>query len=503
LFFITPYGFVSMSPPAINPMKTARGLLRPVLPSFFALLIHAHGALADDQLVSSLTDSGPGSLRSALALAASRPGAETLTFAPALSGQTITLNSQLSINDLDGITVDASTLPGGLTLTDTGDVNHRLISVEGGIATLRALTMANGGGNSFATNTGTGGALLNNGTLFLDQCTFLGNTASSGGAVFNSTTSDFTTTRIILNRCTLSGNTATSQGGAITNHNGRSTLRHCTISGNNAPADSGSGVTSLGNTLTETVVQYCIVAANADSNVHFVQGGANSFTSQGYNLIGTGNATGDFNQPGDQINPSNLNLSPLNNYGGPSQTIALQPLSAARNAALGSTATSDQRGFPIIGAPDIGAYEAGTTKSFNAWISEALPASTPSPQYAGNFDFDGDGQSNALEYATLGNPLVPGSGQNLTLARNAAGTQATLVMPYRYSAPDLTYTIERSTSLAAWTPIANMESGTNLFYPTTGISLTANNNVSVTFTDTFIPGQPRVFYRLNATVKTP
>jgi hypothetical protein len=484
-------------------MKITRGLLRPVLPSFFVLLANAHGALADEQIVSSLADSGTGSLRNALALAASRPGAETITFAPSLSGQTITLNSQISINDPDGITVDASTLPGGLTLTDTGNVNHRLIFVGGGIATLRALTMANGGGNSFAANAGTGGAVLNNGTLLLDQCALLGNTASSGGAVFSSTTSDFTTTRILLNRCTLSGNTATIRGGAITNNNGQTTLRHCTISGNNAPADSGSGVASLGNTLTETVVQYCIIAENTNGNVQFVQGTANSFTSLGWNLIGTGNAIGDFNQTGDQINPSNLNLSPLNNNGGPSQTIALRPLSAARNAAIGSTATSDQRGFPIIGAPDIGAYEAGTTKSFNAWISETLPATTPSPQYAGNFDFDGDGQSNALEYATLGNPMVPGSGQNLTLSRNAAGTQATLVMPYRYGAPDLTYTIERSTNLGSWTPVANVDSGTNLFYPTTGVMLSVSTERSISFTDTFIPGQPRVFYRLNATVKAP
>jgi len=484
-------------------MKITRGLLCPVFQTLFVLLINANGALTEPPIVTNPADSGPGSLRDNLALAASSPGADTVTFATSLSGQTISLSSQISINDIDGVTVDASALPGGVTLTDTGDVNRRLIFIEGGIATLRGLTLANGGGSSFAANSGNGGALLNNGTLLLDQCTFSGNTASSGGAIFSATNSNFATTRTILTRCTLGGNTATLRGGAITNNSGRTTLEHCTISGNSAPAGFGSGIASFGNILAETLVKFSLIAANTNSNVDFVQGGANSFTSQGYNLIGPGNATGLFNQPGDQINPSNLNLSPLGNYGGPSQTIALKPFSVARNSAISSTATSDQRGFPIFGAPDIGAYEAGTTANFNAWISEILPTTATAPQYAASFDFDGDGQSNALEYATLGNPAVPNGGQNLTLSRNAAGTQATLVMPYRYSSPGLGYIIERSTTLGGWTPITNVDSGTNLIFPTTGVMLSTNTDVSITLTDNFIADKPRVFYRLNATVKAP
>lgn len=35
--------------------------------------------------------------------------------------------------------------------------------------------------------------------------------------------------------------------------------------------------------------------------------------------------------------------------------MALLPLSPARNSAVGSRITSDQRGFPFVGVPDIGA----------------------------------------------------------------------------------------------------------------------------------------------------
>jgi hypothetical protein len=481
-------------------MKISPGPLWPVFSSFLLFGSHTSAQPADPRVVTNSADSGPGSLRESLALAAATPGAETITFAANLSGQSLVLLSQLTIHDIDGVTVDASALPAGLLVTDAGDVNHRLLSVSGGVATLRCLTLANGGGNSFAANSGTGGAVLTNGSLTLDRCTFSGNTAASGAALFSATSPDLSTTQTQINRCTFSGNTATLRGGAITNDAGRTTLLHCTISGNSAPIGSGSGISSTGNLTTETVVRYSLIAQNTNSSVDIASGAVNSFTSQGYNLIGPGNATGDFNQAGDQINPSTLNLGPLANYGGPSPTIALKPLSMARNAALGSTITSDQRGFPIIGAPDIGAYEAGSTGNFNAWISETLPPSATAPQYAASFDFDGDGQSNALEYATLGNPTVPSGGQNLALTRNAGGTQATLVVPYRFNAQGLSYVIERSTTLGAWLRIATIDSGSNLFFPTAGVNLSANTSVSLSFTDTFIEGKPRVFYRLNARV---
>jgi len=79
-------------------------------------------------------------------------------------------------------------------------------------------------------------------------------------------------------------------------------------------------------------------------------------TSQGYNL--SDDATGPTTGTGDKRNVRNLNLSPLADNGGPTQTIALLAGSAAIDAG-NTTLTTDQRGFkrPSGKAPDIGAFE--------------------------------------------------------------------------------------------------------------------------------------------------
>ena len=56
---------------------------------------------------------------------------------------------------------------------------------------------------------------------------------------------------------------------------------------------------SVGSALTLTEVLSTIISANPGTDVDVGQP-INSFVSKGYNLIGDGNATGAFNQPGDQ-----------------------------------------------------------------------------------------------------------------------------------------------------------------------------------------------------------
>ncbi len=50
--------------------------------------------------------------------------------------------------------------------------------------------------------------------------------------------------------------------------------------------------------------------------MEFIAGGINTFTSQGVNLIGTGNATGDFDQSLDLTGNLDPLLMPLGSYGG-------------------------------------------------------------------------------------------------------------------------------------------------------------------------------------------
>jgi len=72
-------------------------------------------------LVTSTANAGPGSLREALATAASAPGPDIIASDPGLDGSTITLDestpeSALTVNDPAGVKVDATDLPRGITL---------------------------------------------------------------------------------------------------------------------------------------------------------------------------------------------------------------------------------------------------------------------------------------------------------------------------------------------------------------------------------------------------
>jgi len=82
-----------------------------------------------------------------------------------------------------------------------------------------------------------------------------------------------------------------------------------------------------------------------------------------YNLIGTGGSGGLTNGSDGNIvlaSLATLDLAPLGNYGGPTQTMALLPGSAAIGAGEGiGSINTDQRGASRVtsGQPDIGALQ--------------------------------------------------------------------------------------------------------------------------------------------------
>ena len=79
-------------------------------------------------IVTNNNDAGPGSLRAALAASATFDTASTITFAPTLSGATITLTSgPLVLDPSPGVTVDASALAAGLTIS--GNNAARLFTI--------------------------------------------------------------------------------------------------------------------------------------------------------------------------------------------------------------------------------------------------------------------------------------------------------------------------------------------------------------------------------------
>ena len=212
--------------------------------------------------------------------------------------------------------------------------------------------------------------------------------------------------------------------------------------------------------------------------------GGLGYTSAGHNLIGAGNAMWIFNQPGDSTNhtAATIQLAPLGAYGGSTPTMALLPGSPARNAATNSTATSDQRRFPIVGTPDIGAYEAGTwPPNFNAFVWESLPTTNDAAHAAG-FDYDGDGVSNTNEWLALTDPANAASALRILSLRPASGNRMLITFP---SVVNRGYTLWSAATL-------------NSAFTNTGLPALAGNGSPRPFIHFVGTNAPQIFYRVQA-----
>ena len=280
------------------------------------------------RIVTTNADAGPGSLREAVHLV--EPGA-TITFAAPLSGQTILLTGgELLLTN--SLSLDASALPGGLTLS--GNNSSGLLTVGAGTTVLLAgLTLANG-------NRYDGGALYTaaGSTTTVSRCTFSGNSSVEGGAIFN-------LGKLVLSDCTLAANSS-SHGGAL-QCRAPATLVHCTIS-ENTGYDGGGGLwigdapVSLNN---------CIVAGNTapggngqDLDVFIVNG---ALVYSNANLVPF---VYGYQLTTPTLGPAPLTntplLAPLGDYGGPTQTMPPLAGSPAIDAGGVTALTTDQRGGP-------------------------------------------------------------------------------------------------------------------------------------------------------------
>lgn len=191
-----------------------------------------------------------------------------------------------------------------------------------------------------------GGTTINNSTLG-------GNSAdSAGGGIFNGGNH-----RLTINNSTLGGNSA-AFGGAIYNGGGTVMINNGTLGGNSADSVGGIVNTSGGS----TALQNSIVANNTNGNCF------SSLTSKGYNLSSDNSC--NFNNAGDLNNTDPL-LGPLQNNGGPTQTMALPSGSPAIDAGNPNGCTdghghllkTDQRGMPRPGAKDTGGCDMGAYES--------------------------------------------------------------------------------------------------------------------------------------------
>ena len=350
---------------------------------FVAMLAMASPARAANIVVTSNADSGAGTLRAAVATANGNTEADTITFNLPADSRTITLASQIFFATTHKTTLDGT----GESVTVSGNGASRVFNVRDGNVTVKRLTVSGGSARTGGDNYG-GGISVQYGNLAVIESTVSGNTAIRGGGIYSATNLSGTSTTTIENS-TISGNTA-GWGGGIFNDGGRTNITSSTITRNYADSlyqssGGGAGVLSEGDTLIETVVANSIISDNFsncseasvcafrhDGDVDFGTNSPphNSFTSQGYNIIGdssreydpqygsAGRAIDAFNKTGDQRGVTDPKLGPLQDNGGPTNTHALLTGSPAIDRGSTTLAT-DQRGVPRPqgAADDVGAFE--------------------------------------------------------------------------------------------------------------------------------------------------
>jgi predicted outer membrane repeat protein len=309
--------------------------------------------------------SGITTLRSAFHRDVVAGGTNTITFASTLSlPSTITLGN--GVFDLTGgnLTIIG---PGARRLSIDAANNSRIFAVRTG-ATLHVADLTLTNADSTGQTPNFGGAIFALGTLTLDGMTLSHNHSPTfGGAVWNSTPT------VTVANSTFTNNVATSGGGGAISGDGV-TITNVTATGNTAGwggafhADHGD-VTILNSTIvanqstdldlhgggvfgSSTVhLKNTIVAGNLQNSTPNQCAG--NIGDDGYNLD-SGTTCGFANHA---LNSTDPLVKALSNNGGPTDTMALQSASPARDSAGPGCPTLDQRGQPREAICDRGAYE--------------------------------------------------------------------------------------------------------------------------------------------------
>jgi len=409
-------------------------------------------------IVSSLSDSGAGTLRQAITDINAATATSPITFS--VTG-TITLASALpAINK--NLTI---TGPGLSSLTISGNDLYRIFYLNTGFTiSISGLTISNGraatagspgsyGGGIYnagstltidscyftgcyagVSGTGTGGAIYTIGTTTITNTSFVSNNIASGGGsaiyaagsgtltVGNSTFSSNTTTAILHNvvstiyNCTFYNNLLGLYAGAIAVFGNTTTILSSTISGNSTTGGSINDPGAGGVFVSEysgIVLKNSIISGNTGGNDFSSYQAAKTFNSAASNIIGTistASATSAARVIGDPL------LGALQNNGGSTQTMAVGAGSPAINA--GNAAASNAS--PVSGLDQTGRARSATTPTIGAveYVAATTTTTTTTTPAPSTFNF----------------PASPSTGQVYTFngiiwVWNGIGWKKRLILP--------------------------------------------------------------------------
>src|SRR5438128_950652 len=352
--------------------------------------------------VTNTNDSGPGSLRQALAdsndgdtitfavtgaisltsgelvinknITISGPGADLLAVSPAANAATFRIFHVMLGHT---VIIEGLTISNGSVLNTFGggiyNFESALTVISCALAGNSALGQQGSGGGIFSNGGGAGGAA----SLTITSSALSGNTATTGGAIANDGSSGMA--NLTISNSTLSGNSASFGGGGGVNDNTANgtasiTITNSTLSENTSANISmfKGGMLDIGNTILKA----------AASGVNLEIGKLATVTSHGYNVC-SDNGGGFLNGPGDQINTNPL-LGPLQDNGGPTFTHELLTGSPAIDAGDPNFTPPpyyDQRGPDFYRVrnrrTDVGSFEvqAGSTPT-----PTPTAAATPTPR---------------------------------------------------------------------------------------------------------------------------
>ena len=335
------------------------------------ILLHALPLWAATNTVTSNADSGAGTLRSTIL---SSGAGDTIEFALP-PGSTITLASTLTLTQ--NLTIDGSGSP-GLTI----DGNHAVtvfVVLSGVSATISNMTITHGAANSSASPCPgfCGGGIADLGSLRVTNVAVTGNSAGNwGGGIY-----DAGNGVLDIVNSTISGNVAGYGGGLFFIH-GTGTvmmrLWNTTIAGNSSPTANGSGILmdssysldvySITNSTVTDEIAGSFGSVAVQNSIFSSCGPDQVLNDKGGNVDAGTSCLGIFEDPTSKVNAA-LDLGPLQDNGGPTQTMLPGPSSQAIDSGIDSVCAAsmvngiDQRG---IGRPQGAHCDAGAVEVYKS-----------------------------------------------------------------------------------------------------------------------------------------